>query len=60
MIFEQNFENTTVTQQSKRQKRRERWISCLKEPTFCQKSQLVKLALKLRKSQLFETNLDLN
>ena len=27
----------------------QRWISCLKEPTFCQKSQLVKLAKKLRK-----------
>ena len=32
----------------------------LKEPTFCQKSQLVKLAQKLRKTEVFETNLDLN
>ena len=30
----------------------------MKEPTFCQKSQLVKLAKKLRKSQLLRTNLD--
>ena len=48
-----NCENATV-------KKGQKWISCLKEPTFCQKSQLVKLAKKLRKSQLFETNLDLN
>ena len=38
----------------------QRWISCLKEPAFYLKSQLVKLAQKLRKIQLFETNLDIN
>ena len=32
----------------------------MNEPTFCQKSQLVKLAKKLRKSQLLRTNLDQN
>ena len=42
----------------KSQKQRRSWVSCLKEPTFSQKSQLVKLTQKLRKSQLFETNLD--
>ena len=47
-------------QQSKSQKQGQRWMSCLKESTFCQKNQLVKLAKKLRKSQVFETNLDLN
>ena len=44
----------------KSQEQGQRWISCLKEPTFSQKSQLVKLTQKLRKSQLFETNLDLD
>ena len=47
-------------QQPKKPETRQRWISCLKEPTFCQKSQLVKLAKKLRKSQLLRTNLDPN
>ena len=57
MIFEQNCENTN-TPKSKKQE--QRWISCLKEPTFCKKSQLVKLPKKFRKIQMFETNLDLN
>ena len=39
MIFEQNYENATA----KSQKQKQRLISCLKEPTFCQESQLVKL-----------------
>ena len=43
----------------KSQKQGRSWISCLKEPTFSQKSKLVKLTQKLRKSQLFERNLDL-
>ena len=51
---------TVKIQQPKSQKQGQRWISCLKEPTFCQKSQLVKLAKKLRKSQLLGTNLDPN
>ena len=46
-------------QLQKSQKQGRSWVSCLKEPTFSQKSQLVKLTQKLRKSQLFETNLDL-
>ena len=37
-------------QQLKSQKMGQRWISCLKEPTFCQKSQLVKLAKNLEKA----------
>ena len=56
-MFEQNCENTTA---KKSQKQGQRWISCLKEPTLCQKSQLVKLTKKLRKSQLLRTNLDPN
>ena len=52
-------ENVTI-QQSKSPTQRQRWIPCSKEPTFCQNSQLVKLAKKLRKNQLFERNLDLN
>ena len=35
------------------------WISCLKEPTFYLKSQLIKLAQK-KKRTIFETNLDPN
>ena len=50
----------------KSQKQEQRWVSCLKDPTFYQKCQLVKLAQKSRKTggggggQLFQTNLDLN
>ena len=41
------------------QKKGRRWSSCLREPTFCLKSQQVKLAQKkFRNAKLFETNLD--
>ena len=40
--------------QPKRPDQGQRWISCLKEPTFCQKSHIVKLAKKLRKKRTFE------
>ena len=46
--------------QPKRPDQGQRWISCLKEPTFCQKSHIIKLAKKLRKSELLRTNLDIN
>ena len=42
------------------QKQGQRWIYCLKEPTFCQNGQFVKSAQDLRKSHLFQTSLDLN
>ena len=57
MIFGQNRENTTV--KKARNKEKGGFLN-LKPPTFCQKSQLIKLAQKLRKSQLIETNLDPN
>ena len=38
-------------QQLKSQKHGQRWISCLKESTFWQKSKLVKLAEKLEKAK---------
>ena len=44
----------------KKPETRTKVVSCLRESTFCQKSQFVKLDGKLSKSQLSETNLDLN
>ena len=43
-------------QQPKSQRQRQRWDFLFQEPTFGRESELGKLAQKLRKSQLIETN----
>ena len=56
MTFQITFGQLKV-QQPKNPETRTKEVSCSQEPTFCLKSQLVKLAKKLRKCQLFGTNL---
>ena len=54
-VFEQNCENTTAKKIPETRTKKD--FLFLKEPTFCQKCQLVKLAQKLRNSQLLRQTL---